>query len=78
MKIREWSNLIIFNLTFSSIYLTKKYIDLFGACSLILLVHVWFAPTEGPKDFAHQYFKKPDYENWTIKSDHGKSPFSRV
>ena len=72
---KEWSNLIMFSFSkttfFGHILLKKLAHSLFGAWSL-LLVHIQFTPSEGPKGVVNRLFKKSDHGGWTIKSDHGK------
>ena len=35
--------------------LKNQHVQLLGAWSL-LLVHIWFTPSQGPKDFKHAFF----------------------
>ena len=55
-------------------YLTqKKAHPPFGAWS-ILLVHIWFMPSKGPKGLKI-HFLKLDHGSVTMKCHHGKRPF---
>ena len=56
--------------------LKKSVHPFFGAW--VLLVHIWFTSSEGPKGFVNFFFKKSGHGSWTIKSDHGKMPSSMV
>ena len=55
----------------------KSTHSLFGAWAF-LLVHIWFAPSNGPKGYINWFWKKSAHESWTMKSDHGKGPSSMV
>ena len=48
-----------------------------GAWSF-LLIHIWFTPSEGLKDFVNWFFKKSVRESWNMKFDHEKRPPSMV
>ena len=59
-------------------YLKKKINTFTFDAWPFMLLHIWFTPSEGPKDFVNRFFKKSDCGFWTIKSDHGKRPSSMV
>jgi hypothetical protein len=79
-KMRDSSNHFFFfsfqNYPFWA-YTKKIRTFVFGAWSF-LLVHIWFTPIEGSKDFVNWFFKKLDHGCWTIKSDHEKRPYFMV
>ena len=74
-KTKEWSNLIFFFQNFPTwTYITKmQHIHFFYARSF-LLVHIQFAPSEGPKRFVNCcwcfFFKKSDHGSWTMGKCH--------
>ena len=51
-KTKEWSNLIFFEIVIFGHILKTSAHFLFGAWSF-LLVHIWFAPSEGSKGFVN-------------------------
>ena len=53
-------------------HMLKKSIHSFFDAWSFLQVHIWFTPSEGPKDFVNQFLKKLDHESHTMKLGHGK------
>ena len=71
-KIKEWSNFVFLESTlFGHIKKIKKLkinTFTFGAWSL-LLVHIWFTPSEGSKAFVNIFLKNLDHEVGPVIGD---------
>ena len=55
--------------------ITKKSAHPFFGAWLLLLVHVRFTPSQGPKGPKFFFFHKSNHGIVTVKCDHGKRPF---
>ena len=83
MKTRKNKRMVNFEFFFKTFpfwtfIFVKDQHTFFGAW-LFLLVHIRFPPSEGSKGFVNFiYFKKFDHGSWTIKSYHGKMPYSMI